>query len=133
MLTWPRWPIYLPPACRFDQAQVARLTSPLGTDLTLELGNPNVVLDGICHERGELDTFPAGLPLSVPRAGRGHGRAWWMVQSPALAWFSAPVTLHFERGGPSKLEGGPEADCLSQLLAHSSTTRRSTALPPGTA
>lgn len=100
-----------------DQAKVARLTSPLGTDLTLELGNPTLVLDGICHERGELDTFPAGLPLSVPRSGGVHGRAVVDGSITSIGRLSTPVTLHFEAGRAVKIEGGPEADRLTQLLA----------------
>lgn len=100
-----------------DGAQVARLTSPLGTDLTLDLGHPTLVLDGICHARGELDTFPAGLPLSVPQAGGVNGKAVVDGSITSIGRLSAPVTLHFEAGRAVKIEGGPEADRLRQLLA----------------
>lgn len=100
-----------------DQAKVARLTSPLGSDLTLELGHPTLVLDGICHERGELDTFPAGLPLSVPRVGGVHGCAVIDGSITSIGRLSAPVTMIFEAGRAVKIEGGPEAARLNQLLA----------------
>ncbi|MFN8486302.1 MAG: hypothetical protein U0350_01840 [Caldilineaceae bacterium] len=103
-------------AC-IDNAKVARMTSPLGTDLTLELGNPTLVLDGICHERGELDTFPPGLPLSVPRVDGVHGRAVVDGSITSIGRLSAPVTLYFEAGRAVNIEGGPEADRLTQLLA----------------
>jgi leucyl aminopeptidase (aminopeptidase T) len=100
-----------------DNAKVARMTSPLGTDLTLDLGNPTLVLDGICHNAGELDTFPAGLPLSVPRLGGVNGKAVIDGSITSIGRLSSPVTMHFEEGRAVKIEGGSEADRLNQLLA----------------
>ena len=100
-----------------DNAKVAHMTSPLGTDLTLELGNPTLVLDGICHTAGELDTFPAGLPLSVPRLGGVNGKAVIDGSITSIGRLSAPVSMYFEDGRAVSIEGGPEADRLKQLLA----------------
>lgn len=100
-----------------DHTQVARLTSPLGADLLLELGNPTLVLDGICHNAGELDTFPAGLPLSVPRLNGVHGKAVIDGSITSIGRLSTLVTMHFAEGRAVKIEGGPEADRLNQLLA----------------
>ncbi len=104
-------------SARIDQAKVARMTSPLGTDLTLDLGNPTLVLDGICHNAGELDTFPAGLPLSVPRLGGVNGKAVIDGSITSIGRLSAPVTMIFEEGRAVRIEGGPEAERLNQLLA----------------
>ncbi|MBI1876772.1 MAG: aminopeptidase [Chloroflexi bacterium] len=100
-----------------NKAQVARITSPLGTDLTLELGHPTLVADGLCHQRGELDTFPAGLALSVPREGGVHGRAVIDGSVTSIGRLAAPLTMIFEAGRAVQIEGGPEADRLAQLLA----------------
>ena len=100
-----------------DRGRNVRITSELGTDLTLELGNPTLVLDGLCHEEGDLDTFPPGLALSVPPVGTVNGRAVVDGSVTTMGRLSAPITMIFEKGRAVRLEGGPEADRLDQLLS----------------
>jgi leucyl aminopeptidase (aminopeptidase T) len=100
-----------------NRAKVARITSPLGTDLTLELAHPTLVCDGLCHEPSELDTLPAGLALSVPREGGVQGRAVIDGSVTSIGRLAAPLTMIFEAGRAVQIEGGPEADRLAQLLA----------------
>ena len=100
-----------------DRGRSVRITSDLGTDLTLELGNPTLVLDGLCHTDGDLDTFPPGLALSVPPVGTVNGRAVVDGSVTSIGRLATPITMIFEGGRAVRLEGGPEADRLDQLLS----------------
>jgi len=104
-------------ADRVARAQRARVTTPLGTDLTYVLAHPVTVLDGVCEKPGELDTFPPGLFLSVPREGGVSGKAVVDGAVTQIGRLSSPVTMTFADGRLVKIEGGGEAARLTQLLA----------------
>jgi leucyl aminopeptidase (aminopeptidase T) len=89
-------------ACEDVLAQVAeadeiRVTSPQGTDITVDLGSRDWRLDtGIVHEAGELSNLPAGEVFVSPETGTGtivvdgtmrpHGR------------LTEPITIEVEDG-----------------------------------
>ncbi len=102
---------------RVAQAKSARITTPLGTDVSLELGHPVTPIDGLCHQPGELDFFPPGLFLSVPKLGGVSGRALVDGAITQIGRLSSPVTMTFEKGRLSRIEGGGEAARLERLLA----------------
>ena len=104
-------------ADRVASARTARVTTALGTDMTYELGHPVATLDGMVQKPGDLDTFPPGLFLSVPRLGSASGVAVVDGAITQIGRVSAPVTMTFERGRLTKTEGGSEAARLTQLLA----------------
>ena len=104
-------------ADRVARARTARVTTPLGTDMQYELGHPVTALDGVVEKPGELDTFPPGLFLSVPREGSASGRAVVDGAVTQIGRLSSPVTMTFTDGRLTKIEGGGEAARLSQLLA----------------
>jgi leucyl aminopeptidase (aminopeptidase T) len=106
-------------AGRIQSARQARLTSPLGTDLTMNLGNPVVVIDGRCHERAEIDFIPFGCLVNVPHEGSANGQVVVDGSIGALGVLSAPVTLKIEAGRIVNVEGGRDAARLRQLLAAS--------------
>lgn len=99
-----------------NHGKKARMTSALGTDVVFDLGNPTLIADGICHEPGELDTFPAGLDLSVPPLKGVNGHVVVDGSITSIGRLSAPVTFIFEAGRAVKITGGPEADRLKRLL-----------------
>ena len=101
---------------RVDQARVARLVTPLGTDITFELGHPTTIVDGLCEQPGEIDFFPPGLFLSVPREDGVSGRAVVDGAITQIGRLSSPVTLTFEEGRLTLIEGGAEASRLERLL-----------------
>lgn len=98
-------------------ARQARLTSALGTDLTMELGHPVVVIDGLCHDRAEIDFIPFGTMVTVPRAGSANGRVVVDGSIGALGVLSAPVTLTIEGSRLIDIQGGQDASRLRRLLA----------------
>jgi leucyl aminopeptidase (aminopeptidase T) len=104
-------------ADRVAWARTGRVTTTLGTDIRYELGNPVTSLDGVVEKPGDLDTFPPGLFLSVPREGGVSGMAVVDGAVTQIGRLSSPVTMTFADGRVVKIEGGSEAARLEQLLA----------------
>jgi len=102
---------------RVARAKSARITTALGTDVSLELAHPVTAIDGVCHQPGELDFFPPGLFLSVPREGSVSGKAVVDGSITQIGRLSSPVTMTFDRGKLVKIDGGGEAARLERLLA----------------
>lgn len=104
-------------ADRVGRARTARVTTPLGTDMRYELVHPVTAVDGVCENPGEIDFFPPGLFLSVPREGSASGAAVVDGAITQIGRLAAPVTLTFEQGRLVRIEGGTEAQRLTRLLA----------------
>ena len=104
-------------ADRVADARTARVTTPLGTDMRYELAHPVTTLDGVVEKPGDLDTFPPGLFLSVPREGGVSGRAVVDGAITQIGRLSSPVSMSFADGRLVKIEGGGEAGRLTELLA----------------
>ncbi len=102
---------------RVERASTAHVTTPLGTDMRYELGHPVTAIDGICTNRGELDFFPPGLFLSVPREGTASGRAVVDGSVTQIGRVATPITMTFADGRLVKIEGGGEAARLENLLS----------------
>jgi leucyl aminopeptidase (aminopeptidase T) len=98
-------------------ARQARLTSTLGTDLTMELGHPIVIIDGLCHNRAEIDFIPFGTMVTVPRVRSANGTVVVDGSIGALGVLSAPVTLTIEASRLIDIQGGKDASRLRNLLA----------------
>jgi leucyl aminopeptidase (aminopeptidase T) len=102
---------------RVARTRKARVTTALGTDMRYELGHPVATLDGMVHKAGDLDTFPPGLFLSVPRLGSASGIAVVDGAITQIGRLSAPVAMTFENGRLVTIEGGSEAGRLKRMLA----------------
>jgi leucyl aminopeptidase (aminopeptidase T) len=102
---------------RVSKASTARVTTALGTDMRYELGHPAATLDGAVERQGDLDAFPPGLFLSVPRLASASGIAVVDASITQIGRLSSPVTMTFDKGRLVKIDGGSEAARLSALLA----------------
>lgn len=102
---------------RVARAKSARITTSLGTDVSLELGHPVTPIDGLCQKPGEIDFFPPGLFLSVPKLGGVSGKAVVDGAITQIGRLSSPVTMTFAEGKLVRIEGGGEAARLEKLLA----------------
>jgi len=102
---------------RVGRAKSARITTSLGTDVSLELGHPVTPIDGLCQKPGEIDFFPPGLFLSVPKLGGVSGKAVVDGAITQIGRLSSPVTMTFAEGKLVRIEGGGEAARLEKLLA----------------
>lgn len=98
-------------------ARTARVTTELGTDMVYELEHPLAILDGIAQDRGDLDAFPPGLFLSVPRAKSARGVAVVDGAITQVGRLMSPVTMTFDDGRLTKIAGGSEAARLSAMLS----------------
>lgn len=99
------------------RARRARVVTTLGTDISYELGHPVVTIDGICENPGDIDFFPPGLFLSVPREGSVEGKAVVDGAITQIGRLSSPVVLSFVKGRLERIEGGADAVRLERLLA----------------
>ncbi|MCL5109581.1 MAG: aminopeptidase [Chloroflexi bacterium] len=102
---------------RVAASRSARVTTALGTDISYLLGNPVTAMDGVCERRGEIDFFPPGLFLSVPREGGVTGHAVVDGSITQIGRLATPVTMTFNAGRLIKIEGGGEAARLEKMLA----------------
>jgi aminopeptidase len=102
---------------RVARARTARVTTALGTDMRYELEHPLAILDGVAANRGDLDAFPPGLFLSVPRARSASGVAVVDGSITQVGRVTSPVTMTFDNGRLVRIEGGSEATRLSNMLA----------------
>jgi len=102
---------------RVGRSKSARITTSLGTDVSLELGHPVTPIDGLCQKPGEIDFFPPGLFLSVPKLGGVSGKAVVDGAITQIGRLSSPVTMTFAEGKLVRIEGGGEAARLEKLLA----------------
>ncbi len=103
-------------ADRVARARTARVTTALGTDMRYELEHPLATMDGVVEKPGDLDAFPPGLFLSVPRAKSASGVAVVDGSITQVGRLTAPVTMSFDNGRLVAIDGGSEATRLSNLL-----------------
>ena len=82
-----------------------------------ELEHPLATLDGVVAKPGDLDAFPPGLFLSVPRARSATGVAVVDGSITQVGRVTSPVTMSFDQGRLVRIEGGSEATRLTNLLA----------------
>ena len=102
---------------RVARTRTARVTTSLGTEMRYTLGNPVTAMDGVAERPGEIDFFPPGLFLSVPKEGSAEGVAVVDGAITQIGRLSSPVTMRFAEGRLVKIEGGSEAQRLESLLA----------------
>lgn len=88
----------------------ARLTSPEGTDLTFEIGNPPIIdHNGTATNPGDWDFLPTGFGSASLIGGTANGT---LVVDGAAGTFRIiknPITLTLRNGALVKAEGGYEA------------------------
>jgi leucyl aminopeptidase (aminopeptidase T) len=109
---------------RLANAKEARITTPLGTDLYLELNSTTYVEDGLCRKPGELDAFPGMETAAGIKEFTANGV--FIVDGVAVPgdisgthrMITEPICLTFEQGAIIKIEGGEDANALRELLAY---------------
>ena len=92
-------------AALLTEAGTAVITTPLGTELTLDLqGRSGGADTGLIISRGRLDNLPAGEAFIAPVEGKAEGKI--IVTPKGYAPLEKQMTLHFERGEVTEIEGG---------------------------
>jgi len=107
-------------AAHLGAAHTVRITSPAGTDLTLEkTGRPGVASYGVADEPGHLDFWGAGFFQSSIVEGTADGvlvlNTGDLVFHLGL-YVDRPVRLEFKKGRLVTVEGGVEAFLIRSLL-----------------
>jgi len=120
-------------AARVSNARTVRITSPAGTDLSVEVCRPCLPLTGHAEEDTGFGSFPSGEAMLSPREGSAEGRfvADSFVQvvyieghGPQIGMVDAPIELRFANGRLTGIDGGRSARLLSRILDAADDTAR---------
>ena len=98
-------------------AKVAKLTTKLGTDLTLSLEGRKWIIDdtGICHKKGQYTNLPAGEIFIAPVEGSAKGKV--VVDGSFLETpLKHPVSVFIKEGYAYRFEGGEAAKRVKAVL-----------------
>ncbi|MDQ7843412.1 MAG: aminopeptidase [Armatimonadota bacterium] len=96
----------------------ARLTTPEGTDLTLDLtGRPAFALSGFAREPGQFSGLPDGEAAIAPVEGRTEGVLVNPYLIEKIGQVTEPFRLEVRAGEIVRVEGGAQAQALAAILA----------------
>lgn len=108
-------------AARIAAAREMHVISPAGTDLRCRLGEfPAISEYGFVDEPGRWDHWPSGFALTWPDERGTHGKI--VIDSgdillPQKSYARNQIVLTVENGFASRIEGGVEAELLSDYMA----------------
>jgi len=96
----------------------AHLTTPEGTDLTMDLtGRPAFALSGFARERGTFSGLPDGEAAIAPLEGRTQGVLVNPYLIEKIGQVTEPFRLEVRDGQIAGVEGGAQAQALAAILA----------------
>ncbi len=103
---------------RLTQANTARLTTPRGTDLRMNLaGRESVMLSSVLHNSGDSGVIPDYAEAAIaPVEGTSEGIYIPDCSMLAIGLLRNPMTWHIEKGRLAKLEGKEEAVRLQRII-----------------
>jgi leucyl aminopeptidase (aminopeptidase T) len=102
-----------------DKASEARLETPNGTDLRIELkGRRALALAGTARSSGSWCSLPAGEAVVCPVEGSSHGKLVepYLVEHRDIRRPREPLELTIRSGNVTEVKGGREAQRLRRLL-----------------
>lgn len=101
-----------------DKGKVARITTKLGTDLTMPIeGIKAISSTGLVREKGKGGNLPSGESFLMPEEGKTNGVIYVDASVATIGKISdQPLKVTIKDGFAVKFEGGPEADKLEQAL-----------------
>jgi aminopeptidase len=94
-----------------DEAKVARVTSPSGTDLVLDIRNRAKVSDGDLRARGSFSNLPTGETELAPRTARGV-----LVADRCGSYITEPTRLQIEHGHITAFDGNASGRRFKRLI-----------------
>lgn len=113
---------------RLAAARRIRITSPEGTDLVMDKADRRIHLQyGMAEEPGRWDHWPTGMVCTTPVEDTVEGtlvvgRASLIF--PFERYVAEPMTLKFQKGVVTSIEGGADAITLREYLWSSAETNR---------
>ena len=102
-----------------DAGKVARITTKLGTDLTMPIeGIKAISSTGLVREKGMGGNLPSGESFLMPEEGKSNGVIFIDASVATIGKVSgAPLKVTIKDGFAVKFEGGPEAQKLESALS----------------
>ncbi len=106
-----------------EGSEVVRIRGRAGTDLTLRVAGRPWKTDAAELEPGEAANFPGGEVFVAPHSDGADGVlvADLTVPYTVEGLVDTPVTIRFERGRVTAIEGGRAAELLRQIVADAGT------------
>ncbi len=101
-----------------DKGKVARITTPLGTDLTLPIdGIKAISSTGLIREPGKGGNLPSGESFLMPEEGKSQGVLYIDASVAGLGKITGdPIKVTIKDGYAVKFEGGEQAEQLFKEL-----------------
>jgi len=105
-------------AQRMDQADIVRVTTPRGTDITMSLaGRKPLILAGFAQEAGQYSGLPAGEAAIAPVEETANGVIVDPFSMDGIGVINDPFRLTVQRGRVQETSGGLEALKLRDVFA----------------
>ncbi|GLC91088.1 hypothetical protein Tamer19_04960 [Cupriavidus sp. TA19] len=106
---------------RLASSREMHVVSPAGTDLRCPLGEfPAISEYGFVDEPGRWDHWPSGFALTWPNEGAASGTIVLDkgdILLPQKTYVTEPIRLTVEAGFATRIEGGLDAELLSEYMA----------------
>lgn len=106
---------------KLKKARTMHVTSEAGTDVTFQLGEfPTVCEYGFVDEPGRWDHWPSGFLFTFANEGGSNGTIvvdTGDIVLPQKSYATAPIRLTIEKGYARAIEGGIDAQLLSEYMA----------------
>jgi 2,5-dihydroxypyridine 5,6-dioxygenase len=106
---------------RIAEAKEMHITSKGGTDFRCPLGEFSPIAEyGFVDEPGRWDHWPSGFVLTFPNEGEASGHIVidkGDILLPAKNYVLEPIHITVEKGFATRIEGGLDADLLTDYMA----------------
>ncbi|RCW74050.1 2,5-dihydroxypyridine 5,6-dioxygenase [Pseudorhodoferax soli] len=106
---------------KLKKAKTMHVTSEAGTDVTFQLGEfPTICEYGFVDEPGRWDHWPSGFLFTFANEGGSNGTIvvdTGDIVLPQKSYTTAPIRLTIEKGYARAIEGGIDAQLLSEYMA----------------
>ncbi|WP_423455277.1 2,5-dihydroxypyridine 5,6-dioxygenase [Ottowia sp. VDI28] len=106
---------------KLRKARQMRVVSDAGTDVTFDLGEfPTISEYGFVDEPGRWDHWPSGFLFTFANEGGSHGTIvvdTGDILLPQKSYTTAPVRITVEKGYATAIEGGIDAQLLSEYMS----------------
>jgi 2,5-dihydroxypyridine 5,6-dioxygenase len=106
---------------KLKKAKTMHVTSEAGTDVTFQLGEfPTICEYGFVDEPGRWDHWPSGFLFTFANEGGSDGTIvvdTGDIVLPQKSYTTAPIRLTIEKGYARAIEGGIDAQLLSEYMA----------------
>lgn len=106
---------------KLKKAKTMHVTSEAGTDVTFQLGEfPTICEYGFVDEPGRWDHWPSGFLFTFANEGGSNGTIvvdTGDIVLPQKSYTTGPIRLTIEKGYARAIEGGIDAQLLSEYMA----------------